>query len=60
MIRQHTPLALSVGYDVPGMGHAAVQAVADAVDGNLCGQANVQEALLFTLDTVLPAGKSAD
>ena len=61
MIRQHTPLILSVGYDVPGMGHTAVQAVADAVDGKpFVARQMYKKPCLFTADTVPPAGKSAD
>jgi ribose transport system substrate-binding protein len=61
MIRQHTPLALSVGYDVPGMGQAAVQAVADAVDGKpFVARQMYKKPCLFTVDTVPPEGKSAD
>ena len=33
LIREGSPLALTVAYDVRGMGMQAVQAVADAVDG---------------------------
>jgi len=60
MLRQHTPLALTVGYDVPGMGHAAVQAVADAVDGKAFVARQIyKKPCLFTPESVPPEGKDA-
>lgn len=60
MLRQHTPLALTVGYDVPGMGHAAVQAVADAVDGKpFVARQIYKKPCLFTPESVPPEGKDA-
>ena len=61
MLRQHTPLALTVGYDVPGMGHTAVQAVADAVDGKpFVARQIYKKPCLFTAESVPPDGKDAN
>jgi ribose transport system substrate-binding protein len=61
MIREGTPLVLTVGYDVAGMGHAAVQAVADAVDGkHLPARQIYKKPCLFMKSTLPPAGGTAD
>jgi ribose transport system substrate-binding protein len=61
MLRQHTPFAITVGYDIPGMGRAAVQAVADTVDGkSFVAHQMYKKPCLFTPNSVPPEGTVAD
>lgn len=58
LIREGAPMALTVGYDVPGMGIAAVQAVADAVDGRKFEARQIyKKPCLITKATVTPSGQ---
>lgn len=58
LIREHTPMALTVAYDVKGMGVAAVQAVADAVDGKTFAEHQIyKRPCLITRQTVPPKGE---
>ncbi len=61
LIRQHTPLALTVAYDVRGMGVQAVQAVAEAVDGKKFEARQLfKKPCLITRATVPPQGDQPD
>jgi ABC-type sugar transport system substrate-binding protein len=61
MIREGTPLAMTIAYDVRGMGVAAVQAVADAVDGKEFPERQVyKKPCLINKQTVPPKGQYPD
>jgi ABC-type sugar transport system substrate-binding protein len=61
LIREGTPMESTVAYDVAGMGIAAVQAVADAVDGKKFEARQIyKKPCLITHATVPPAGQLPD
>jgi ABC-type sugar transport system substrate-binding protein len=61
LIREGSPLALTVAYDVRGMGTQAVQAAADAVDGKSFSERQVyKKPCLIVKETVPPAGQYPD
>ncbi|HLJ72182.1 MAG TPA: sugar ABC transporter substrate-binding protein [Roseiarcus sp.] len=61
MIREGTPLWLTIAYDVRGMGVQAVQAVADAVDGKSFPQRQIyKKPCLITKETAPPKGQYPD
>jgi ribose transport system substrate-binding protein len=61
MIREGTPLAMTIAYDVRGMGVAAVQAVADAVDGKEFPERQVyKKPCLINKQTAPPKGQYPD
>jgi len=61
LIRDGSPLWLTVAYDVRGMGVQAVQAVADAVDGKTFAERQVyKKPCLITKDTAPPKGELPD
>ncbi len=61
LIREGTPLWLTIAYDVRGMGVTAVQAVADAVDGKTFPERQIyKKPCLITKETVPPKGQSPD
>jgi ABC-type sugar transport system substrate-binding protein len=61
MIREGSPLWLTVAYDVRGMGEQAVQAVADAVDGKSFPERQIyKKPCLITKDTAPPKGQYPD
>jgi ABC-type sugar transport system substrate-binding protein len=61
LIREGSPLWLTVAYDVRGMGTSAVQAVADAVDGKTFSERQVyKKPCLIVKETVPPKGQYPD
>ncbi|RBP17621.1 ABC-type sugar transport system substrate-binding protein [Roseiarcus fermentans] len=61
LIRDGSPLALTVAYDVRGMGDAAVQSVADAVDGKSFPERQIyKKPCLITKATVPAKGQYPD
>lgn len=61
LIREGSPLWLTIAYDVRGMGVAAVQAVADAVDGKTFPERQIyKKPCLIVKDTVPPKGQYPD
>ena len=61
LIRDGSPLLLTVAYDVRGMGDQAVQAVADAVDGKPFPERQIyKKPCLITKDTAPPKGQFPD
>jgi ABC-type sugar transport system substrate-binding protein len=61
LIREGSPLALTVAYDVRGMGVQAVQEVADAVDGKTFAEHQIfKKPCLITKETVPPKGQYPD
>lgn len=61
LIRDGTPLVLTVAYDVRGMGVQAVQAVADSVDGKVFVERQMfKKPCLITKETVPPKGQFPD
>lgn len=61
LIREGSPLWLTIAYDVRGMGEAAVQAVADAVDGKTFPERQVyKKPCLINKQTVPPKGDYPD
>ena len=61
LIRDGSPLWLTVAYDVRGMGVQAVQAVADAVDGKTFAERQVyKKPCLITKETAPPKGELPD
>jgi ribose transport system substrate-binding protein len=61
LIRQGSPLWLTVAYDVKGMGVQAVQAVADAVDGKSFPERQIyKKPCLITKDTAPAQGQYPD
>lgn len=61
LIREGAPMALTVAYDVQGMGVAAVQAVADAVDGKKFDARQIyKKPCLITKETLPPPGQKPD
>lgn len=61
MIRAGTPLRLTIAYDVRGMGVQAVQAVADAVDGEVFPERQIyKKPCLITKQTVPAKGADID
>ena len=58
LIREGTPLRLTIAYDVRGMGVQAVQAVADAVDGKPFPERQIyKKPCLITKETAPPKGQ---
>ncbi len=61
LIREGSPLLLTVAYDVRGMGDQAVQAVADAVDGKSFPERQIyKKPCLITKETAPPKGQYPD
>jgi ABC-type sugar transport system substrate-binding protein len=61
LIREGSPLWLTIAYDVRGMGEAAVQAVADAVDGKTFPERQIyKKPCLINKETVPPKGQYPD
>jgi ABC-type sugar transport system substrate-binding protein len=61
LIREGSPLWLTVAYDVRGMGEQAVQAVADAVDGKTFSERQIyKKPCLITKETAPPKGQYPD
>ena len=61
LIRDGSPLWLTIAYDVRGMGVQAVQAAADAVDGKTFAERQVyKKPCLITKETVPPKGELPD
>lgn len=61
LIREGSPLWLTVAYDVRGMGVQAVQAVADAVDGKTFAERQIyKKPCLIVKETVPPKGQFPD
>jgi ribose transport system substrate-binding protein len=61
LIRDGSPLWLTVAYDVRGMGDEAVQAVADAVDGKSFPERQIyKKPCLITKETAPPKGQFPD
>jgi ribose transport system substrate-binding protein len=61
LIRDGSPLWLTIAYDVRGMGVQAVQAAADAVDGKEFPQLQIyKKPCLVTKDTAPPKGQYPD
>jgi len=61
LIRDGSPLWLTVAYDVRGMGVQAVQAVADSVDGKTFAERQVyKKPCLITKETAPPKGELPD
>jgi ribose transport system substrate-binding protein len=61
LIRDGSPLWLTIAYDVRGMGVQAVQAAADAVDGKEFPQRQIyKKPCLVTKDTAPPKGQYPD
>jgi len=58
LIRGGSPLALTVAYDVRGMGVQAVESVAEAVDGKVFDERQIfKKPCLITKETVPPKGE---
>ena len=61
LIRDGSPLWLTVAYDVKGMGVQAVQAAADAIDGKAFPERQIyKKPCLITKETVPPKGQYPD
>lgn len=61
LIREGSPLWLTIAYDVRGMGVQAVQAAADAVDGKTFAERQIyKKPCLITKETVPPKGAFPD
>ena len=61
LIREGSPLALTVAYDVKGMGVQAVESVAEAVDGKVFDERQIfKKPCLITKDTIPPKGQLPD
>jgi ribose transport system substrate-binding protein len=61
LIREGSPLALTVAYDVRGMGVQAVESVAEAVDGKVFEERQIfKKPCLITKETIPPKGQLPD
>jgi ribose transport system substrate-binding protein len=61
LIREGSPLWLTIAYDVRGMGVQAVQAAADAVDGKTFAERQIyKKPCLIVKDTAPPKGEYPD
>ena len=61
LIREGSPLALTVAYDVRGMGVQAVESVAEAVDGKVFDERQIfKKPCLITKETIPPKGQLPD
>jgi ribose transport system substrate-binding protein len=61
LIREGSPLALTVAYDVRGMGVQAVASVAEAVDGKVFDERQIfKKPCLITKETIPPKGQLPD
>ena len=61
LIREGSPLALTVAYDVKGMGVQAVESVAEAVDGKVFDERQIfKKPCLITKETIPPKGQLPD
>jgi ribose transport system substrate-binding protein len=61
LIREGSPLVLTVAYDVKGMGVQAVESVAEAVDGKVFDERQIfKKPCLITKETIPPKGQLPD
>jgi ABC-type sugar transport system substrate-binding protein len=61
LIREGSPLVLTVAYDVRGMGVQAVESVAEAVDGKVFEERQIfKKPCLITKETIPPKGQAPD